>query len=456
MSKRIRHGIVHGALGVLAGLCVWKGPVGAPFALWGVLALVWAAPRLGVRSRILAAAYAAGFVFCLLLVFQNYFIGNMIPPAAKGLALYPESAAGLVIAWAAALAVLRRKRALRLRHALDLFMTFVLAGTCLWVGYKLWPWSCGERVCREAGAVFCFVNNRDNFGLALGPRTGLLYISTADADNRLTRCDPAGGGRQGTCSSRPRGQRTAYRLAVDAAGGAVVALRGHREGAPGRAGALLVYEDTPGAIPEPRVHAMPRRGARDAWTDPSTGALYLLYKDGTLAVLAPDSLKQVRSGRVRMRFPYRIAGMHDEPVARVIVSGLGGAVHAVDGRTLETEHTARVNPTAGGVAVDARRGRMFVANPFLSRLDALGADRLAPGGAGPRAPYFVREAAADPAAGRVFAGSYRSGRLHVLDAHTGRVLDAHAGGPMLRHILPDPRRRVVYAATRCGVFGFAY
>lgn len=445
--------IAYGALLFIAvAASVWKWPVAAPFAAWIVLALVWFAPRAGVRSRMLAAAYGAVAVFCFQLVFQNLFFGRMVPPPAKGLALYPELAAGLLVIWAAALIRLRRGRAVRWRIALDIFITFTLAGTCVWVGYKLWPWQCGAHICRESGVVFCYINNRDNFGVALGPATGRVYISTADEGNSLTSCAPSG---PGGCVSRPRGDRTAYRIAADPNGARIIALRGHREGEPGTQGALLVYLDRGTRPGPPRVLRVPRRGARDVWVDPESGALFVLYKNGALERLSPRKLRESGAGTARMAFPYRISGLDGHGGPRLFVSGLFGDVSAWDAIASGRNVRVRLMAGAAGLAADPRRGRVFVAEPFLRRVAMLRADTLRRAGSMP-APYFVREVAADPGAGRVFAGSYRSGRLWILDADTGRIVSRRVCGPMLRQILPDPRTRVVYAATRCGVFGFKY
>jgi hypothetical protein len=156
-----------------------------------------------------------------------------------------------------------------------------------------------------------------------------------------------------------------------------------------------------------------------------------------------------------MAFPYRISGLDGHGGPRLFVSGLFGDVSAWDAVASGRNVRVRLMAGAAGLAADVRRGRVFVAEPFLRRVAMLRADTLRRAGSMP-APYFVREVAADPGAGRVFAGSYRSGRLWILDADTGRIVSRRVCGPMLRQILPDPRTRVVYAATRCGVFGFKY
>jgi DNA-binding beta-propeller fold protein YncE len=98
-----------------------------------------------------------------------------------------------------------------------------------------------------------------------------------------------------------------------------------------------------------------------------------------------------------------------------------GSVSVLDPRTGAPLGTVGVRGQRGGVAVDGRRGRVFVTDPGSGRviaLDARSGARLwtAPAGTSPDA------VAVQEGSGVVFVASARDGQLSVLDGRTGALL----------------------------------
>lgn len=176
-------------------------------------------------------------------------------------------------------------------------------------------------------------------------------------------------------------------------------------------------------------------------------------------VVTPDwrenlAIVEAASGAARVLRQPRVffwQSIFEPRSGRVLFSNtrFGRALWALTPTSTSLEPIADVGRVVSGMALDERRGLLYLGRPLLSRIDVRDSTSLALVRQ-LAAPFGVREIALDPQRQIVMAGSFHEADVLVRDLGSGAQRLLEAGGPA-RGVAIDPQAQRGYFTSPCGL-----
>jgi len=131
----------------------------------------------------------------------------------------------------------------------------------------------------------------------------------------------------------------------------------------------------------------------------------------------------------------------------------GSRVYSVlIGENAATALSETVGFFSAGLAIDARKRHLFVARPLSGVIDVLGSD-FNPIRSLPAAPMVAHISYA-PSLDTLFAPEYFSGKVHAVDAATGRSTTIFHVGTRVRKVLWSESRGELFVMDRARIYRF--